>query len=866
MPDPYGAAGERLYRTGDLARRLAGGEIEYLGRVDQQVKVRGFRIEPGEVEAALASHPGVREAVVVALAEPDGERRLVAYLVAAAAAGVAGAVPPGLAVAELRGWLGERLPEYMVPSAFVWLAALPLTPSGKVDRRALPAPAAARPALDRPYRAPRGAIEETVAAVWADVLGVEQVGADDGFFDLGGHSLLAMRVISRLRLALGVELPLRALFEEPVLSGLAARAARQLRGAAAPAPPPIARAARGLEPLPLSFAQQRLWFLDQLEPGRSTYNMAAALRLEGQLRVPAVAASWNEVVRRHEALRTVFAGGAAPAQVVLAPAPLALPLIDLAPLPAARREAAAARLAAAEAGRPFDLAAGPLLRTALLRLGGEEHVALITLHHIAGDGWSIGVLSAELWTLYGAFSAGRPSPLPELPIQYPDYALWQRRWLEGETLREQLAYWRRQLQSMAEPLELPWDHPRPPQETFRGGTLAFSWPASLMRPLSAFARGAGATLAMALMAIFQTLLGRYSGRRDIAVGMAIAGRNRREIEDLIGFFVNTLVVRAELPDGGGLRRLLGRVREAALGAYAHQELPFERLVEELQPGRTLAHNPLVQVMFGFQNFPFPEIAAHGLRVAPLRREGLDTGTAKFDLTLFTFEEGGLLHGMLEYNRDLFEAVTVQRLLGHLEALLGAGLAAPDAPLAELDLLSEAQRHQALAEWNDTRAAYPAAPGLAALFAEQARRRPAAPAVIFGGEALTYESLNRRANRLAHGLLRLGLAREGRVGLCLERSADLVVAVLAVAKAGGAYVPLDSDLPPERLAVMIADSGLTVLLAHQAKVRDLPLAGIEVVLLDRLDRLDGLDRLDPLDAGDDALARCPDTDPPERADG
>jgi amino acid adenylation domain-containing protein len=844
VPDPSGGAGKRLYRTGDLARRLAGGEIEFLGRVDQQVKVRGFRIEPAEVEAALVAHPRVRQAVVVALAETSGERRLVAYLVAGAPAAPA-------SVGELRSWLRARLPEHMVPSAFVWLAALPLTPSGKVDRRALPAPAAARPELGRAYREPPGAVAETVAAVWADVLGVERVGGDDSFFDLGGHSLLAMRVLSRLREALGVELPLRALFEEPVLAGLAERVARLLRAPGAAPPPPIARAPRGEEtPLPLSFAQQRLWFLDQLEPGRSIYNMAAALRLGGPLRVAVVGASWNEVVRRHEALRTVFAAGAGgPVQVVRPAAPLAQRLVDLASLPAPRREVEAARLARCEAERPFDLATGPLLRTALLRLGPDEHVALITLHHIAGDAWSMGILMRELGALYGGAAAGREVELPPLPVQYADYAVWQRGWLQGEALEDHLAYWRRQLAGAPPAIDLPLDHPRPPVPSGRGASCRLELDAGLVPRLRRRCRESAVTPFMALLAVFAGLLERYGGQHDLIVGTPTANRGWAEIEPLVGFFANNLVLRLDLAADPSLLELLVAVRATVLAGFAHQDLPFERLVEALLSGRDLSRSPLFQVVFACtEQEPVSVLPGLIAELLPLPR-----ATAKFDLDLEVELAGDGAAALLEYSRDLFDAGTAERLLRHFTALAAAALREPSRRLSELPLLAPEERRQLLAEsqaapvplpWLGERApgaeaavaggavatnwavatngaagAATAAPWrpVTHLLAARAAASPQATALEHQDGRLTYGELERRSNQLAHRLRAAGVRPEVRVAVALPRSAELVVALWGVLKAGGVYTPLDTAYPAARLEHLLADAGAQVLITSAAQL-------------------------------------------------
>ncbi|HEX8321344.1 amino acid adenylation domain-containing protein, partial [Longimicrobium sp.] len=558
VPDAFGVAGGRLYRTGDRVRWSAGGELEFLGRVDHQVKVRGFRIEPGEIEAALSAHAEVRGARVIVREDQPGEKRLVAYVVG------------GVEAAGLRAHLRESLPEYMVPAAFVALEQLPLTPNGKLDVRALPAPELA-PEEDR-YLASRTPTEEVLAGIWAEVLRLERVGVEESFFELGGHSLLATRVVSRIREVFGVEVPLRALFEGPTVAELAVRV-EEMRRAELPVLPPVVPVER-TGALPLSFAQERLWFIDRLEPGSAVYNMPMASRLEGALDEAALERALGEIVRRHEALRTVFAEvDGSPVQVVAPFGGFVVPVEDLSGLGEADREAAVMRRAGEEARRPFDLAAGPLFRAALLRLGAEDHVLLLGMHHIVSDGWSLGVLFRELSALYAAYREGRGSPLPELGVQYADYAVWQREQLAGEVLDRQLAYWKERMAGAPELLELPTDHPRPPVQTHRGATVPVELSLELLERLQALGRSEGATLYMVALAAFQVLLGKYAGSEDVVVGSPIAGRGRDEVEGLIGFFVNTLVLRTDLSGDPSFREVLRRVREVTLGAYEHQEVP-----------------------------------------------------------------------------------------------------------------------------------------------------------------------------------------------------------------------------------------------------------------------------------------------------
>ncbi|MEW5926813.1 MAG: amino acid adenylation domain-containing protein [Gemmatimonadota bacterium] len=815
LPDPFGPPGSRMYRVMDRARWTDAGELVYLGRTDTQVKVRGFRIELGEIESVLLAHPAVRAAVALAREDAPGERRLVAYVVPEGAAPDADA---------LRAHLRERLPAYMLPAAFVVLDALPLTPSGKLDRRALPAPDFA--AAER-YAAPATPVEEVLAGIWAEILRADRVGVRETFFELGGHSLLAIRVVSRVRDALGVELPLRALFEAPTVAELAARV-EALRRAELPVLPPVVPVECS-GPLPLSFAQERLWFLDRLEPGSAFYNIPAALRMGGDLDLPALESALGEIVRRHEALRTVFAEvDGAPAQAVVPFGGFALAVEDLSRLGEGEREAEAGRRAAADAARPFDLARGPLFRAALLRLADDDHVLLLCLHHAVSDAWSLDVLFRELSALYGAYREGGESPLPELPVQYADFAVWQREQLRGEALERQLAWWRERLAGAPALLELPTDRPRPPVQTYRGATERVELSAELLDRLQALARGEGATLFMTLLAAWQALLARYAGTEDVVVGSPIAGRTRRETEGLIGFFLNTLVLRTDLGGDPSFREVLRRVREATLGAYEHQEVPFERLVEELQPERSLGHAPLFQVMLVLQE---PERAGGGLPGLELSRVGAAGGTAKFDLTLALARHPGGLTGTLEYATDLFERATARRMIAHLGRVLEQATADPDARLADLDLLGDAERAQVIDGWNRTEAEYPADRCIHHLFEEQAARTPDAVAVVSAEGTLTYRELDERADRLARHLAGLGVVPDARAALCLERGHATMVALLGILKAGGACVPLDPSYPSERLAHMLEDSAARVLVTQRSLVDRLPEFGGETVLFD-----------------------------------
>ncbi len=824
VPAPEGEAGGRLYRTGDRARLRATGEIEYLGRLDHQVKVRGFRIELGEIEAALVAEPGVREGIVIVREDAPGDRRLAAYVVGA------GSGAPS--AAELRQALRRKLPEPMVPAAIVILDALPLTVNGKVDRRALPAPQPAPRAAEPLGRAEPTPVEEVLAGIWEEVIRLPRIGLAESFFELGGHSLLATQVVSRVRQALGVELPLRLLFERPTVELLAAEIERALHGGAPVEAPPI-RPEPSAGTRPLSFAQQRMWFLDQLAPGNPAYNLPASFRLTGPLDRRALGASLSEIVRRHETLRTIFALSAdgQPLPVLAPPAEVDLPLCDLSALPGALRTGEELRLHREAAERPFHLARGPLLRAALVRLHEDRHSIVFTLHHIVTDGWSMGVMVRELGALYTAFVAGRPSPLEDLPVQYADFALWQRRWLSGAVLQGELGYWRAALSGLPS-LDLPTDRPRPAVFTARGAVRPFALPDELSAALSRQSRAAGATLFMTLLAAFATLLARYTGRDDLAVGSPIANRNRRETEGLIGFFVNTLVLRIDLSGNPSFGGLLARVRSTALAAFAHQDLPFDRVVEEVQPERDRSRTPLFEVLFALQNAPRVALDLPGLTLEPLRIAGR---TAKFDLTVALGQGASGLAGEWEYNRDLFDPTTLERMIGHFAELARAFAAEPDLRLAELALLRSAERHQLIREWSGG-ASSPAAdlPSLHERFREQARRRSGEVAVVFEGQSLLYGELEARSDRLAAHLVRRGLAPGQPVGLFLERSPEMVIAILGTLKAGGAYLPLDTGYPRERLTFVLADARPALILTTTGSASGLPDTAAAVVLLDALD--------------------------------
>ena len=813
VPDPFAGSGARMYRTGDRARWLEGGSLTILGRTDSQVKIRGYRVELGEIEAVLRRQDGVSGALVVLREDAPGDQRLVAYVVSDA--------DP----AELRERLRRSLPEYMVPGAFVRLESLPKTATGKIDPRTLPAPNYGGDA--EAYVAPRTPVEEVLAGIWAEVLGVERVGVNEGFFDLGGHSLLATRVVSRVRDVFGVELPLRALFAGPTVAEMAERV-EALRRAGLPQLPPVVPVGRD-GPLPLSFAQERLWFLSRMEPENPFYNVPAVLRLGGALDAAALERALGGIVRRHESLRTALAEvDGTPVQVIAPFTGFALPVEDLSALDDVAREAVVLRRASEDAARPFDLSAGPPVRVRLLRLADDDHALLLCMHHVVTDGWSMGVLFRELWALYAAHRDGTEPELAGLPVQYADYAVWQREQLRGEPLERELAYWKGQLAGAPALLELPTDHPRPAAQAYGGAYAHLDLPAELAGRLRALGRREGATLYMVLLAAFQVLLSKYAGSADVVVGSPVAGRTRREVEELIGFFVNTLVLRTDLGGDPDFREVLRRVRETALGAQEHQQVPFEKLVAELQPERSLSHAPLVQVTFALNDGGMPEAAPAGLRV---RSVAPALETAKFDLSLTVSARGDGLRAWLGYATALFEPETIRRMLGHLARVLEQAADDPGRPLSSLSLLRADERRMLLSERNRTDRPYPADVCLHERFQGHAAARPDAPALAWDGVELTYAQLDTRANPLAHHLRGLGVRPESRVGVLMERGADLVVSLLAILKAGGAYVPLDPAYPAERLRLMVADAGIRVVVAHSAFAASVAGSGAAVVALD-----------------------------------
>jgi non-ribosomal peptide synthetase component F len=807
---PFGEPGARMYRTGDLVRWNTEGELVFVGRVDDQVKVRGFRIEPGEIETLLVSRPDIGQAVVIARQDrselPD-DKQLVAYVVPAAGVTVSGEV--------LRGFVRERVPEYMVPAAFVVLDGLPVTPNGKLDRGALPAPEFGSAGTGRAPRTPQ---EQILAELFAQVLGVSRVGVDDDFFALGGHSLLATRLIARIRAVLGVELELRVLFEAPTVAGVAER----LVGAG-PARLAVRRYER-TDPVPLSFAQRRLWFLHHLEGPSSTYNIPLALRLFGVLDRDALQAALGDVIGRHESLRTVFPERDGVAyQQVLDPQ-LACPVLRV----SETSETELPQMVAAAARYGFDLAVESPVRAGLFVLGPDECVLVLVVHHIASDGWSMGPLRRNLATAYAARCQSQAPEWAPLPVQYVDYSLWQHELLGDQAdpdslFATQLAYWTQALAGLPDQLELPTDHPRPAIASHRGEYVTFRLEPALHHGLVELARHAGASLFMVLQAGLAALLSRLGAGSDIPIGSPIAGRTDQALDDLVGFFVNTLVLCTDTTDNPTFRELLARVKTTALAAYAHQDVPFEYLVETLNPTRSLVHHPLFQVLLAVQNTPDTDLTLPGLTSHP---EPVNLGVAKFDLSVNLSEQHNPdgspagINGVIGYASDLFYRSTIETLATRFIRLLDTVATNPNQPIGRIEILSAEERHQLLNTDNDT-AVEVANATLPALFEAQVAATPESVAVVFEDITLSYAQLNAAANRLAHLLIARGVGPEAIVGLALPRSIDMVVAILGVLKAGAAYLPLDPDYPPARLAFMLTDTHPALLLTTTQTVDCVP---------------------------------------------
>jgi amino acid adenylation domain-containing protein len=831
--------GERLYKTGDLVRYLPDGNIEFLNRIDFQVKIRGFRIELGEIEAALNQHPQVQQTLVIQREDRPGDKYLTAYIVPEVVSKT-----EALSINELRLFLKQQLPEYMIPTAFVILDVFPLTPNGKIDRRALKVPNL-EANRETAFVPPRNPTEEIVASIMATIVGpervgLERVGINDNFFELGGHSLLATQVISRLQTAFQVELPLRCIFESPTVAQLSEVILTKIELAEVePAEsqkdiglkiPPILPVDREKN-LPSSWAQQRLWFLHQLESESTAYTIPFALKMSGKLNVNALEQALQKIVQRHEVLRTRFHFVSNQlVQVIVPHLTLTLPVVDFQAdftnLPNPWQELE--HLALSLAKKPFDLAVDSVIRVALWQLSPEEHVLLVLIHHIAGDAWSLGVFTRELSAHYQAIHNGTSSLLPELSIQYADFAVWQRQWLSEQVIEHHLSYWKQQLASASTLLALPTDRPRPAVQTFRGAREYFLLDENLTQKLKQLSQKSGTTLFMTLLAAFVVLLSRMSNQTDIVIGSPIANRNRQEIEPLIGFFVNTLALRFDLAKVPNFETLLAQVREVTIEAYVHQDLPFEMLVEALQIDRHLDRNPLVQVMFGLQNTPTHPWDLPDLTVEQMP---LSLGGVRFDLEMDFAEVALCLKGTCFYSTDLFDAQTIIRIIGYFQTLLTGILENPQQPVTDLPLLNATQVHELLLAGKGENTNYPHYKCIHHLFEEQAQKTPNAIAVEKSGQQISYRELNERANKLAHYLQEVGVEPEVLVGIYVERSIEMIVGCLGILKAGGAYIPLDPVYPQERIAYILQDSQIAVLVTQEKLLPKLVELQAKVISLD-----------------------------------
>jgi amino acid adenylation domain-containing protein len=826
IPDPFGRhAGGRLYRTGDLVRGQPPAGLMFVGRADFQVKIRGIRIELGEIEAVLLRAPGVRQAVVLERRNPDevADSSLVAY--------VAGDDTKD--EASLRGWLAATLPSHMLPSRLVRLPGLPLTPNGKVDREALPTPDDGGP--DTVARQPRTPVEALLVTAWQEVLRRPQVGIDEDFFAVGGHSLLAARVTAQLRAVLGIQVPHTLLFEHRTIADLAPVVER-LSDSQPRAEPPSRRPPES-GPAPLSFSQERVWFLEKIASGNLAYSAQALIRFRGRLEIAALKRALQHIVDRHEVLRTSFPErDGTPMQVVHDPWPVRLPVVDLSGLHDGERERSLRELVDQAIRQPFDPTTLPLVRWTMYRLGADEHALLHAEHHFVHDGWSFNVFLDELFACYRAELEGRTVTLPPLPIQFGDFAAWQRRWMQGPEAAGQLAWWRETLAAIPSALEIPTDRPRPAVQTFAGDALRIRLPATLCDGLRGLARRESVTLFMTFLAGLSLLLHRWCREDDVVLGSALANRRWQETERLIGMMLNTVALRIDLSGNPTCRELLGRVRQATLGAYRHQDIPFERVVEEIRPERTLSRNPIFQIMCAFHDAPLPEVDVPELQVE--LEEALNNGSAKFDLgfTIIPRAEQVVREMadrevivICEYNTDLFDRATVERLVACYRRVLTALVETPNCPVADVDLLDPAERRRQAVDWNRT-AVDSDGRGLLDLFASQVQDTPRSVAVRSGDRSLTYVELSALTARLANRLRFVGVGPEARVGVCLDRSPELVASLLGVLAAGGAYVPIDPHYPQERIEYMVRDAGLGAVVTQRALRDRLPVPK-EVAVID-----------------------------------
>ncbi len=840
VPNPFSnAPGERLYRSGDLGRRLADGNLEFVGRIDNQIKLRGFRIELEEIEAALEQHSEVAQAVVILREDNPGDKHIVAYVVPR--------LEETARAIELRKYLGERLPEYMVPSSFVFQKSLPLTPNGKVDRRALPAPKRDRSALERSYDAPATPVESRLCAIWAEVLHLDKVGVNDNFFELGGDSLVASRILSRIRTASGVSLPLRVFFEQPVISHIA-RLLEFGRTEKSETQFSVVGAIPRGDEIPLGCSQERVWFLQKLDVSNIAYNFQATLHISGPLNVEALERSLTSLVLRHEILRTTFVEkDGRPIQQIYAPTPVTLPVIHLLDVEADRLDETMARLIRAEITKQFELSCLPLIRWILISLRESEHLLLHVEHHLIHDGWSFNIFLSELFEFYKSYVSRKPLLLPPPPVQFADFAVWQQHYRHSEAMQPQVSYWKKKLFGSLPVSELPMDYTRPRVQSFKGGLFRIPLSSELCRNLRAFAQEEEASLFVVMMSAFFALTYHYARQEDFCVGSSMANRQRPETEGLLGMLVNNIVLRAQMSAGLSFHELLEQVRILTFEAYENQDAPFQDVVQSLNLNHDLSSNPLFQTTFNFHNSSavLPELPELKLRLA----EGVGNGGAKFDLGVIVIPstqqrlslnpewDKDAIVMLWEYNTGLFEESTVTRMIGHYQRLLESMIAAPNQALTEASLLTDSERQQVLYEWNCTRAEIPADKCVHELFEAQVRACPNAPAIVQNKRTLTYAELNCLANQMAHHLRSLGVQPGESVALLLERSIDLVVAELAVLKCGAFYVPLDPSFPQERKAFMVENTRAKFLLCTE-RTQFINQAGVQRINIDTQD-LSGL---------------------------
>ncbi|MGD9898611.1 MAG: amino acid adenylation domain-containing protein [Calditrichaceae bacterium] len=822
IPDPFSdQPGSRLYRSGDIVRSIGDGNLAFIGRIDDQVKIRGFRIEPGEIESVLSNHKDLKKVVVTVFEKTPGEKALIAYYMPE--------FEKNPDAESLKCYLKEHLPEYMIPVYYIAMNQFPVSSSGKIDRAALAVPEGADLIRDDKYAAPGNQVDELLTSAWSKILGIEKIGIHDNFFDLGGHSLTATRLASRIRDIFAVEISLPDFFSNPTIAALAKQIGNIRDDRNDQDIPALAPEKRDAE-TPLSFSQQRLWFLDQLAPGNAYYNIPSALHLHGHIDLGIFERCLNQIIVRHEILRTVFKSEKGhPHQVILPELKIKIENLDLSGIPDDEKHLKSQKITAEDARQSFNLESGPLLRAKIIKLKSDDHILLITIHHIIADGWSIGVLLNEFASLYKAFKEKKESPLDALPIQYADFSIWQRNWLQGEKLKKEIEYWKNKIGTNPPVLELPADHPRPATQTFNGRTIKQHLSGGLSDDLLQLSRKEGTTLFMTLLAAYQTLLHRYTGQDEILVGSPIAGRTRSEMENLIGFFVNTLVLKAEFWDMPTFKQLLKQVRDTTLNAFMHQDLPFEYLVEALQPERNMSHSPLFQVAFVLQNAPFEMAEMPEFKITPIETENL---TAKYDLTLTIAKATDGMDCYFEFNTDLFDPATILRMQNHFENILIEIISNPDKRVSELGIIGKDELKLILSGWNDIKADYPDSATVHQWFEQLAEEFPDTVAVTQENQSLTYKKLNEKANQLARMLIKHGIGADKITGICLPRSMDIPVSVMAILKAGGSFLPIDPVYPKDRIEYMIKDSGISALITHEAILANLPETDVHMILLDK----------------------------------